>query len=334
VRSGQPPRKRLLRLLAGTAAVVVALGVAATPARAGTAGDPHTPISSDGSIGAAPSSQQKTPGSAGSAGTGEAGYSGTGSAGPGGDGATHGAAPLVPGPGGIGVQDVFLPDGRVRVNPTTTYPFRANVAITRTFDNGLTYSEWCTGWMYAPDMVATAGHCVHDGSGGDWLAGNDLRIVPARNGTLAPYGFCTVRRMHTVLGWSDDGKPAFDYGAITLNCTVGNTVGWYGWWWQTASLTGLSTTISGYPVDQAVGTQWRHADQVRVTQDRRIFYQNDTNNGQSGSAVYQNRAAGSAFCTGFCSMGIHAYGSNGTNNSGTRITEQVSTNLKFWRDQL
>jgi len=319
-----PERPRALRaLLVGAAAGALVLGAAAAPATAKPPRDPNTAVANDGSVTVAPASASLR---------GVSGFHGTGI--PGDDGAVPAPGPLpadTDAPGGIGVQSVIGPDGRVRVDPTTAYPARATVYLTRTTD-GVNQQRWCSGWLYAPDMVATAGHCVHGGKGGNWVPGGELRIWPGRNGDSAPYGFCTARQLHSVVGWVENGDPRYDYAAIKLNCTVGNTVGWYGWWWQTASLNGQPTTVSGYPSDKPAATQWTHSDQVRSTQDRRVFYQNDTYHIQSGSPVFQFRPDG-PYCAGFCSMAIHAYGSDGTNNSGTRIVEAVHNNLVAWRDQ-
>lgn len=83
-----------------------------------------------------------------------------------------------------------------------------------------------------------------------------------------------------------NGDETYDYGSLKLNCTVGNTVGWFGFWWQSASLAGYSTTIQGYPGDKPFGQQWRGDNVTRtvaVSQDRQVFYQNDTAGGMSGS---------------------------------------------------
>ncbi|MCI0735051.1 MAG: hypothetical protein L0Y50_02055 [Beijerinckiaceae bacterium] len=71
---------------------------------------------------------------------------------------------------------------------------------------------------------------------------------------------------------------------------------------------------------------------MRVSQVRRVFYQNDTIGGQSGAPVYYNRTG-----CGICSMAVHAYGTyNGppfsTNNHGTRITQSVFNNLQAWKN--
>jgi glutamyl endopeptidase len=228
----------------------------------------------------------------------------------------------------VGVETIIGTDQRVKVNPTTTYPGRAVALIT--FDGGR-----CTGWLYGKDIVATAGHCVHTGgSNGAWRT--NVRVYPGRNGSSSPYGSCAARRLHSVDGWTRDGNQEYDYGAIKLNCSIGNTTGWFGYWWQSASLQNLPSIISGYPGDKPL-EQWRSNDSIRVSQTNKVFYQNDTVGGMSGSAVYYNRPSGSPFCSGVCSMGIHAYGLfNGppynTNNSATRITEARFNNLKAWKD--
>jgi glutamyl endopeptidase len=223
-----------------------------------------------------------------------------------------------------GIESIIGADNRVRVNPTTSYPARATVLIT--FSAGR-----CTGWLINANTVVTAGHCVHPGGGGSFYPVSSYRVYPGRNGTSSPYGSCTARWTASVTGWTVNGWDDYDYGAIKLNCSVGNTTGWYGYFWTSASLTGLPTIINGYPGDKPL-TQWRSNDLVRVTQTRRVFYQNDTVGGVSGAPVYYNRAG-----CGICSMAVHAYGTYGlppfsTNNHGTRITQSVFNNLTAWRN--
>ncbi len=231
------------------------------------------------------------------------------------------ALPAMQGP--LGIESIIGPDSRKRVGKTTDFPARATVLVT--FSAGR-----CTGWLIGKDTVVTAGHCVHPGDGGSFYPVRSYKIFPGRNGSANPYGSCTARWTASVRGWTVEGKDDFDYGAIKLNCTIGNTTGWYGYFWTRASLTGLPTIVSGYPGDKPL-TQWRSDDLVRVTQSRRVFYQNDTVGGVSGAPVYYNRAG-----CGLCSMAVHAYGIYdrppfSTNNHGTRITKAVFDNLNAWR---
>lgn len=225
---------------------------------------------------------------------------------------------------GLGAESIIGPDNRVRVTPTSSFPARATVLII--FSAGR-----CSGWLIGPNTVVTAGHCVHPGGGGSFYPTTSYRIYPGRNGAASPYGSCTARWLASVPGWTVSKRDDYDYAAIKLNCSIGNTTGWYGFFWQSASLTGLPTTINGYPGDKPL-TQWRSSDVVRVTQTRRVFYQSDTVGGVSGAPVWYSRSG-----CGLCAMAVHAYGTyNGppfsTNNHGTRITQAVFNNLIAWKN--
>ncbi|MGH1483780.1 MAG: trypsin-like serine peptidase [Geminicoccales bacterium] len=228
----------------------------------------------------------------------------------------------------VGIESIIPPDQRVRVHTTTVYPYRAIALIT--FTGGR-----CTGWLYGKDVVATAGHCIHSGgSGGSWKT--NVRVYPGRNGPSSPYGSCSAKSLHSVIGWTRDRNERYDYGAIKLNCNIGNTTGWFGLWWQGASLNGTSTEISGYPGDKPL-ENWRSFDRVRVSEANQIFYFNDTLGGMSGSPVFTNRPSGSPWCVGHCVMGVHAYGLHGSpphsnHNHGTRFTKAKFDNLIAWRN--
>ncbi|WP_299723327.1 trypsin-like serine protease [uncultured Tateyamaria sp.] len=222
----------------------------------------------------------------------------------------------------IGIRSIFRPDTRKR-NKTTTYPERTSVLVT--YNN-----KRCSGAMISKDTVLTAGHCVHGGgSAGSWS--QNVRVYPGRDGPSSPFGSCRARSLHSVTGWVRNRDERYDYGAIKLDCTVGERTGWLGFFWQTASLVGLPTIIDGYPGDKNL-TQWRSTDQLRANDTRQVFYRNDTVPGNSGSAVY---TTASSVCRGPCALGVHSMGVHGggvhaSNNHGVRITKAVFENLKRW----
>jgi len=276
--------------------------------------DPHTPVSSDGSEAAF--------NDAGVTATAEGAFvasaEGTGKTVKGGDGRTSDPEVAAVPQGGdeAAIESVIGADGRYRITSTTSYPYRAIAHITSSIGG-------CTGWLINANTVVTAGHCLHNGS---WAS--SVRVYPGRNGTSTPYGSCGASRLYSVTGWTQNRDRNYDYGAIKLNCTVGNTTGWFGYRWTSSSLTGQATYIAGYPGDKTYATMWRHDDQVRITQTYRLYYANDTAGGQSGSPVWN----GGASCSP-CGIAIHAYGVDGTGyNGGTRITESVFNNLTTWKN--
>lgn len=221
----------------------------------------------------------------------------------------------------LGAFSIIGTDNRSRVSNTTAYPYRAVARITSDIGQ-------CTGWLINDDTLATAGHCVHTGgTSGRWAARTSVSVVPGQNGWYRPYGTCGARSLHSVLGWTRDDSWHYDYGVIKLNCTIGNTVGWFGYEWTSSSLTGASTTVSGYPGDKPAD-QWRSYDYVRSTWSRKLFYNNDTVGGVSGAPVYRYKNG-----VGPYSMAVHAYGTSPgyANNSGTRITENVFDNFAYWK---
>lgn len=245
---------------------------------------------------------------------------------------------------GENLESIIGDDNRFRITPTTGFPARAVVLIT--FDGGR-----CTGWLYGPDVVATAGHCVHTGgSDGNWMT--NVVVYPGADNIdigigkpeffYAPYGSCGARTLYSVRGWTRSRNEKYDYGIIKLDCTIGNTTGWFGYWWQSASLTGQTSYVDGYPGDKPL-EQWGSNDQIRKTQSRQVFYENDTVGGNSGGPVWQFRGEGASFCTGRCVMAIHTRGlegpcvnifghvltPHGCYNHGTRIVKPVFNNLQF-----
>lgn len=325
-----------IHMMFAVAVLVAGASVVAAQPQEARWGGPHTPVSSDGSVGTvSPRTESQIDFAESFEGLGPvleiagAGFDETGAVL---DGAAEvhesaddvwalweaGTSPV----GRITGGSIIGADTRTRVNPTTVYPARAIALIT--FTGGS-----CTGWFISKDTVATAGHCVHSGKGGTWKS--NVRVYPGRNGSSSPYGSCTARRLHSVTGWTGSGDEKYDYGAIKLNCTIGNTVGWFGFFWQSASLTGLPATVAGYPDDKAL-QQWKSTGTISTTQTRQVFYKNDTRPGQSGAPVYYNRSG-----CGQCSMAIHAYGLHGSsphssNNHATRIIEAVFNNLVSWKN--
>lgn len=220
----------------------------------------------------------------------------------------------VPGDG-AGIESVIGPDSRYQITNTTSSTYRKIVHITSNIGG-------CTGWLISANTVATAGHCIYNGG---WAS--NVRVYPGRNGSSTPYGSCSAQRLYSTTGWTQSRSPNYDYGAIKLNCTVGNQTGWFGFKWKDGDRNGEGTNIAGYPGDKPYATMWRSNDKVRVTQSLRLFYANDTIGGMSGSPVWNN-----ALCSQ-CAIAIHAYGVGSTGyNGGTRITQQVFNNLTSWKN--
>lgn len=224
----------------------------------------------------------------------------------------------------LGLEDVIPPDERKKISPTTSFPARATVLITMSGGR-------CSGWLYGKNIVATAGHCVHSGgSNGKWHS--KFRVYAGRDGSNSPFGSCGWRKLYSVKGWTRNRDKNYDYGAIKLDCDIGDRVGWYGYYWVEGSLNGTPSIISGYPGDKPL-TQWQSTDKVQVTHALKVFYKNDTAPGMSGSPAYHKHPR-----YGWAAFGIHTNGRhNGapwrTHNAATRITKARFENMQRWRKE-
>jgi glutamyl endopeptidase len=225
---------------------------------------------------------------------------------------------------GMSPNSVIGKDTRKRVNNTEEYPYSAIVLLNVYFPRG-TYQ--CTGFLISPSLVVTAGHCVYDRQDG----GDVVRVVaiPGNNATVEPFGYCLGTTAYTVTGWRPSQNDLYDYGAIKLNCSIGNTVGWFGWRWTSASLARTSVTITGYAGDRPPkGSMWTASGKISGSTERQVSYTISTGPSQSGSPVYQRG------CKAYCAVAIHALGTDPPEhplNEGTRITQAAFDNLEAWR---
>lgn len=231
--------------------------------------------------------------------------------------------PLTP----IDRGSVIGKDNRRRVKNTRAFPYSAIVFLRISFPGGM-YTE-CTGWVVSPRIVATAGHCIQD-PGLGWA---ESANVYAGLDQEAALGSARAREFFTVVGWQESHLPEFDYGAIQLDSSLGDRVGWMGMAVLSSdALSALTVRVTGFPADKPAQTLWTDTGPLRRAAPLRVFYPIDTYAGQSGSPVYQaqpNRA-----CL-YCVVGVHGYGvggdPGGLYNSGIRITQQVLDNYLFWR---
>lgn len=221
-------------------------------------------------------------------------------------------------PRGTSQELVIDWDTRERLRPRT-YPSRAKVLIT--FSEGR-----CSGTLIGPHTVVTAGHCVHEGDGGSFYSRSSYTIFPGRDGSTSPYGSCTAASLHTVRGWSRAGNEKYDYGAIKLDCTVGNTVGWFGFSKRDPDDT--PSIIGGYPGDKPL-QQWQSSDMVAKTSTRQCFYRNDTTTGMSGSGVWSDNNGPYLRC--IHTNGLHGIGAHSSYNHGVRIIKAVYNNFLTWK---
>lgn len=227
----------------------------------------------------------------------------------------------------LGISSVIGNDTRVRKSPATSYPYRANAFLVVTFPSG---GGTCTGWFIGPRTLMTAGHCVYNIDNNEWAT--SIVVYPGRDAGSSPYGSASACMLWSVNGWVNSENTNYDYGAIILpsNKKLGNTVGWYGFFWtgNGASLDEDKVRVYGYPGDKPYGEQWGGKGKIKTVYSRKLHHSVDTAAGESGSAVYETRTNGPY------ANSIHTNGVYGTSsyNRSTRINQGVFNNMVNWKN--
>jgi V8-like Glu-specific endopeptidase len=223
-------------------------------------------------------------------------------------------------------------DRRKQVLETDLSPWRMICALEIESQDGRPYVG--TGWLIGPRTVITAGHCVYDEvelSG--WAS--RITVIPGRNGAQRPFGEFESTRFSTTDRWKSERDPDYDYGAIHLADDLGSKVGTFAVGvMPDAALRNRLVNVSGYPAPRGNGAdQYFHANRVKAVSNRRVFYDIDTEGGQSGSPVWTYEDGNKTPIV----IGIHAYGVGGTPagidvraNSGPRILPEVLKVIRTW----
>ncbi|RCG23005.1 hypothetical protein DTL70_15020 [Streptomyces diacarni] len=131
-------------------------------------------------------------------------------------------------------------------------------------------------------MAITAGHCVHEGNGGDWME-NWAYVPQFRNGDK-PYGTFVAKELRAFNGWINDGDLNWDVAMVTtwpqgsdklVNRTGGNGLSWNYSREQ-------DITINGYPGNKDNGqVQW-YCEGRTADSDGKLALGCDFGGGSSG----------------------------------------------------
>jgi len=166
-----------------------------------------------------------------------------------------------------------------------------------------------TGFLIDHETILTAGHCVY--YKGLWAS--SITVVPGMNGREKPFGEFYASKLITPRDWTKNSKADLDFALVKLSQKITHLK-------EFLSLANNidnfdvkdDVVICGYPSDLESG-YYLYQDRGKIDKlvVNQLFYDVDTNGGQSGSPIYNNSKG--------CVIGIHNYGGNQL-NCGTCIS--------------
>lgn len=154
-----------------------------------------------------------------------------------------------------------------------------------------------TGWFVAPGRVVTAAHVLDLRRSWNSVAGATswhVEVVPAVSAAdPAPFGGSWATRIDRHPRFVDDVGSPFDLAVVTVTPLAGITASQCLAAQIAPEQTGSQVTVSGYPWNNGQpNTQFRQAGPVQAREAANLYYDIDTEGGQSGSPVLQQTSAG------------------------------------------
>ena len=184
-------------------------------------------------------------------------------------------------------EGIIDTDNQFLVQNTTLDPYRKIVRLESFFESGPLYG---TGVLVGPDLVLTAAHNVYNVESGQWTL--DLRITPAQNGVTEPYGIYQGSRVFILKNYQTEvtgANDSYDMAVIKLTEPVNSQIGYLSL--STDITLGSRVQVAGYPVssDWKISFMYAMWGEVSKIDGNLIHYQIDTESGQSGSPVLNEK---------------------------------------------
>lgn len=190
-------------------------------------------------------------------------------------------------------------DERFEVSNPSEFPNSTVAYLEAYFPDGTTGIG--TAFVWYKDLALTAGHCIYNSEHGGWA--KSVTIWPGKKGFGIwnnPYGTADATQMHIATDYMNNGTASEDWALLELNKDIGNSCGYRGIAYSEdySGFTNQNVTVAGYPYPHRY-YQYQATGPVKIADALNLYYDVDTESGQSGSPVWDS--------AGYC-VAIHVRG--------------------------
>ncbi len=205
-------------------------------------------------------------------------------------------------------------DERQQALDTALFPCGAIAQLLITNADGS--QQGATGTFITLRTVLTAGHAVFTGG----AYAQRIQVVPGRNGNVLPFNWADAVSAFAAPAWRSAQSADDDWGVAVLAQPITPQAIQFAVL-SDAELQNRPVTISGYPLDKPLGTQWFDTKAIDRPLQRRLEYSADTNIGQSGAPILATIGGVRKI------VGIHTFGDLAA-NSGLRLTSALEQAIR------
>lgn len=238
-------------------------------------------------------------------------------------------------------ESVSDTDERKPVDNSSVLPWARICSLEYYDEEASIWAPMGTGWIAAPQLVVTAGHCLFHPKRTSERLGK-IRVIPGRHEDNFPFGAqesTDFKAAWEELGVEKDDR--HDYGAIFVPKPWPAKLGTFRQMKiaDPNELVGQKVNVGGYPGDFGLGMgqkQYRHEDMVTRVADGRVYYKTDSSKGQSGSPIFvaQHPGDDSPQVVGVHSDGFAKDAAEDEKvNSGPLLAQDVAGQIVTWLEK-
>lgn len=205
----------------------------------------------------------------------------------------------------------ILPGGQLDLQSGEIYPYSSIVKLATWCENHSRMESYGTGFVIAPNVIATAGHCVWNGQ--KWV--DNIKVynnydANFENGYNSEEIICSKN-------YVEEKNARNDWAIIKVDGNIGKQTGWLGFE-VSNNLIGTNVTVAGVTTVDGINALYKSYGIVKRITNKEVAYDASTQGGQSGGPVFNDENE---------ALAIHTMGGS-YENSGTRIDSLLFEMMK------